>query len=238
MGKAFRKWKVLQHGPVERLAENLWRVSGSVPGMSLRRTMTVVRLLTGRLVLHNAIALQEDAMKQIESWGKLAYLVVPNGIHRLDAPPYKRRFPGLVVLAPKGSRNKVEEVMTVDATYEDFPADETVRFEPLHGINDVEGAMFVHSPDGVTIVLSDIVFNMDRKRDPLGFFFTTLLGSAPGPRISRLARFTMVKDRAALKEDLLRFAATPRLVRVIVAHEKVASGPDAAAALQAAARYL
>jgi hypothetical protein len=238
MAKTFRKWKVLQHGPVERLAENLWRVSGSLPGMSLRRTMTIVRLVTGRLVLHNAIALQEDAMKQIESWGKLAYLVVPNGLHRLDAPAYKKRFSGLVVLAPKGSRKKVEEVMTVDATYEDFPADETVRFEPLHGINDVEGAMLVHSPDGVSIVLSDIVFNMDRKRDPLGFFFTTLLGSAPGPRISRLARLVMVKDRAALKEDLLRFAATPGLVRVIVAHEKVAAGPAAAAALRAAARYL
>lgn len=238
MAKAFGQWKVLKHGPIERLAENLWRVSGSVPGMSLRRTMTAVRLANGRLVLHNAIALHENEMKQVESWGKLAYLVVPNGIHRLDAPAYKKRFPGLVVLAPRGARDKVQEVVTVDAVYEDFPEDETLRFEPLHGIDDVEGAMFVQSPDGVTIVLSDIVFNMDRKRDPLGFFFTTLLGSAPGPRISRLARWKMVKDAAALKEDLTRFAATPRLTRLIVAHEKVASGPAAAAALAAAARYL
>jgi hypothetical protein len=200
--------------------------------------MTVVRLGNGRLVLHSAIALQEDAIKQIEAWGKLAYLVVPNGFHRMDAPAYKKRFPHLVVLAPSGSRKKVGQVVTVDAAYEDFPADETLRFEPLHGISDVEGAMFVRSPDGVTIVLSDIVFNMDRKRDPLGFFFTTLMGSAPGPRISRLAKWTMVKDAAALKEDLARFAATPQLTRLIVSHEKVAFGPDAAAALAAAMRYL
>jgi hypothetical protein len=238
MARGFREWKVLRHGPIERLAENLWRVSGSLPGMSLRRTMTVVRLVTGRVVLHNAIALQEDAIKQVEAWGKLAYLVVPTGLHRLDAAAYKKRFPHLVVLAPKGSRKKIEQVVAVDAAYEDFPDDETVRFEPLHGINDVEGAMFVRSPDGVTIVLSDIVFNMDRKRDPLGLFFTTLLGSAPGPRISRLAKWKLVKDAAALKADLLRFAATPNLTRVIVAHEKVAAGADAAAALQAAAGYL
>jgi len=64
------------------------------------------------------------------------------------------------------------------------------------------------------------------------------MGSAPGPRISRLAKWTMVKDAAALKEDLQSFAATPQLTRLIVSHEKVASGPDAAAALTAAVRYL
>ena len=98
--------------------------------------------------------------------------------------------------------------------------------------------MFVRSPDGVTIVLSDIVFNMDRKRDPLGFLFTTLLGSAPGPRVSRLAKLLYIKDKPALRSDLERLARTPDLQRLVVAHEKVASGPGAAEALRTAATYL
>ena len=98
--------------------------------------------------------------------------------------------------------------------------------------------MLVRSSDGVTVVLNDAVFNMDRKRDPLGFFFTTILGSAPGPRVSRLVKLFYVKDKRALREDLERFAEHPDLVRLVVAHEKVANGPDAARALRTAATYL
>jgi hypothetical protein len=79
---------------------------------------------------------------------------------------------------------------------------------------------------------------MDRKRDVLGFLITTLFGSAPGPRVSRLAKLLLVKDRAALRAALERFAAIPDLVRVIVAHEKVASGPEARAAILEASTYL
>jgi hypothetical protein len=231
-------WKVHEHQPIQRLAENLWRVSGSLPRMSLRRTMTLARLGDGRIVIHSAIALDEPSMSAIESWGRPAILIVPNGFHRLDAAAYKKRYPGLRVLAPRGARPKVEQVLAVDGTCDDFPADDSVRIEPLAGIGDAEAVLVVRSTDGVTLVFADCVFNMDKKRDPLGWFFTTLLGSAPGPRISRLFRMVAVKDRAALKADLERLAALPGLMRVIVAHEKLASGGDAPATLRQAATFL
>lgn len=238
MAKAHDGWKVLPHGPIERLADNLWWVRGSLRGMSLKRTMTIVRLGDGRLLIHNAIALDEGAMKQVEAWGSPAFIVVPNGGHRLDAPAFKHRYPSARIVAPRGSRARIEEVVPVDLSYEEFPADDAVRFEPLHGIDDAEGALIVRSPDGVTVVLNDVVFNMDRKRDPLGFLFTTVLGSAPGPRVSRLAKLMFVKDKKALRADLERLAELPNLQRLVVAHEKVASGADAPAALRKAAGYL
>ncbi len=238
MAKAHGEWTVLEHGPIEVLAENLWRVSGALPGMSLRRTMVVARRTDGALVVHNAIALREDAMRELEALGPMGHLVVPNGYHRLDAPAFERRYPELRVFAPRGSRNAAAEVVRVDGTYEDYPDDEAVRLEPLAGVGDAEGVMVVRSSDGVTVVINDAVFNMDRKRDPLGFLFTTVLGSAPGPRVSRLAKLALVKDPRALRADLLRLAELPGLVRLIVSHEKVAHGPDAAAALRQASTYL
>jgi hypothetical protein len=238
MAKAFSEWKVLPHGPIEKLAENLWWVQGSLPGMSLKRVMVIARMNDGRLVVHNGIALEEAAMKEIEAFGKPAFLVVPNGGHRLDAPAYKKRYPELKVVTPKGSRERVEQVLAVDLTFEEFPSDETVRFETLRGVAEAEGAMIVKSSDGTTVVLNDAMFNMDKKRDPLGWFFTTLLGSAPGPRVSRLAKLVYIKDAGALRAELLRFAELPELERVIVAHEKVASGAAAAASLRTAATYL
>jgi hypothetical protein len=238
MATAQSEWKVLPHGPIEKLADNLWWVQGSLSAMSLKRVMTVVRLSDGRLVIHNAIAMGEDAMKALEDWGSPAFMIVPSAIHRLDAPAYKARYPGLRVIAPSGAREKVEKVVRVDMTYEQFPGDEAVRLETLQGLAAAEGAMIVRSPDGVSVVLNDAVFNMDRKRDPLGFLFTSILGSAPGPRVSRFAKLTLVKDKRALKADLERLAGIADLKRLIVAHEKVASGPDSVLALRKAATYL
>jgi hypothetical protein len=238
MPKAYNEWRVLPHGPIERLADNLWWVQGSLPNMSLKRVMVIARLADGRLVIHNAIALPPEAMQEIERWGKPAFLIVPSAFHRLDAPAYKARYPELRVLCPQGARKAVSEVLAVDGDYGDFPSDDSVRFEMLHGMADAEGAMIVRSPDGVTLVLNDAMFNMDRKRDPLGFLFTTLLGSAPGPRVSRLAKLTLVKDKSALRADFARYAELPDLTRVIVAHEKVAHRDEARAALRAAMQYL
>jgi hypothetical protein len=238
MPKNDSRWRVLPHGPIEQLADNLWRVEGALPGMSLRRNMTVVRRRDGALVIHSAIALEDGAMRELESLGTPTFLIVPNRGHRLDAPGYKARYPALRVYTPRGARKHVEEVVAVDGTYEDFPHDEDVRLEMLEGVGDAEGVMIVRSSDGVTVVLNDAVMNMDTKRDPLGFLFTTLAGSAPGPRISRLIKLLFVKDKLALRRDLERFARIPQLVRLIVAHEKVARGGDAAHALQRAATYL
>ena len=230
-------WVVRKHGPLVQLADNLWRVEGSVPKMSLRRNLVVVRRSDG-LVLHNVIAMEPDAQRALEALGTPAYMLVPNMAHRLDAPAYKARYPALRVYAPEGSRAKVAEAVGVDGSYADFPHDDVVRLEHLRGVSNSEGVMIVRSNDGVTVVLNDCVMNMDRKRDVLGFLFTTVMGSAPGPRVSRLAKLVFVKDKRALREDLERLAALPGLMRLIVAHEKVTHGREAAAALRKAATYL
>lgn len=238
MAKVHTSWIVLEHGPLQQLADNLWRVQGAVPGMSLKRTMTVVRRADGSLLLHSPIALDQAAQQQLEALGAISVVVVPNAGHRLDAPAYKARYPGLVTFCPRGGRSKIAEVLAVDGTYDDYVDDGTVRFETLDGVGGSEGAMIVRSDDGVSVVLNDVVMNMDTKKDLLGYLFTTVLGSAPGPRVSRLARLVYVKDQPALRRHLERLAATPALQRLIVSHEKVASGPDAAAALREAATYL
>ncbi|HSC88439.1 MAG TPA: hypothetical protein VLC09_14250 [Polyangiaceae bacterium] len=238
MSDAAPSWQVLGHGPLLPLADNLRWVSGDIPRMSLKRCMTVARLGDGRLVIHNAIALDEAHQLELERFGTPAFLVVPSAIHRMDAPAYKARYPDLVVVAPRGARKAVEERLPVDLVYDEFASLPEVQLEPLAGVANAEGILLVHSADGTTVVLNDVVMNMDRKKDVLGWLFTTAMGSAPGPRVSRLSRMLLVKDRGALRADLLRLAELPNLTRLIVAHEKVASGPEAAAALKLAATFL
>ncbi len=86
-------WTVLPHGPIEKLEHDLWRVEGTVPGMLLKRVMTIARLDSGELVLLNVIALDDGAMHEIEAFGKPSVILVPNGWHRLDAKVFADRYP-------------------------------------------------------------------------------------------------------------------------------------------------
>lgn len=232
-------WNVLDHGPLERITERLWRVEGAIPGMTLRRVMSVAKRESGGLVIHSAIALRPTELAELEALGKPEVLAVPGAYHRLDAPAYKKRFPNLLVYAPSASVSKVKEVVRVDGKYEDFAADGAVQLSSVPGTGGREGAMFVRSQEGLSVVLNDVVMNMDRKKDLLGYLFTTLLGSAPGPRVSRLSKLALVTDKQALRAELERLAALPDLAHLIVSHEKVARGrAEARAALERAASFL
>lgn len=230
-------WKVLPHRPIEKLEENLWRVEGDLPGMPIKRVMTVAKRGDGRLVVHNAMALDEPSMKELEAFGEPAFLVVPNGWHRMDAPAFKERYPKIAVHCPRGSQKKVEQVVTVDGDYDAYPQDADVRLEPLAGVGDAEGIMTVKSSSGATLVLNDAIFNMPHAPGFQGFVFKHLTASSGGPKVSRLARFFMVKDKAAFRSELERLAATPGLVRAIVSHHETIAG-DVGATLRAVAASL
>jgi hypothetical protein len=237
MPKAYDTWKVLPHRPLEKLAASVWRVEGDLEGMPLKRVMTIARRADGAVVVHNAIALEEDAMKEIEAWGAPAYLLVPNGYHRLDARVFKDRYPAMKVYCPRGARAKVEQVVKVDGAYEDFPADDRVTLCTLDGTAAAEGAMLVRDGDETTLVVNDAVFNMPHVPGFYGFVLKNLTQSTGGPRISRVARWFIVKDSRAFAAHLERLADTKGLSRVIVSHHETIA-TDAAGALRQVAGSL
>lgn len=238
MPKANDTWKVLEHAPVERLAENLLRVEAALPGMPIRRVMTVARRSDGGTIIHNAVPLDDESMKTVEALGEPAYLVVPNGYHRLDAKVFKDRYPKMRVVAPRGSRKKVEEVVPVDLTIDEVPRDETVNVERLDGVGDAEGIMVIASKDGATLVFNDMLFNMPDVSGVQGFVLKHLTQSTGGPRVSRVARWFVMKDKEAFRGELLRLAKTPRLRRIIVSHHETIQGDDVAGTLERVAATL
>jgi hypothetical protein len=221
MAKVNRSWDVLPHLPIEKLETNLWRAQGSLRAMRLKRVMTLVRLFDGRLLVHSAIALDDDSMAAIEAWGTPSILLVPNAYHRLDAPAWVQRYPGIGVWCPPGGRKKIEEVVPVSGDYGDLELDDTVTVEILDGVAGAEGVLTVRSRSGATLVFNDAVFNMPHGRGVPGLVFRYLTRSTGGPRVSRLFRWMAVKDRSAFASHLERLADTPDLVRIIVSHHRM-----------------
>jgi hypothetical protein len=234
MAKPFETWTVCPHGPIEKVTENLWRVAALVPGAPFPRTMIVGKLSDGRLVIHNGIALGEPEMKELQAWGTPAFLIVPSGAHRLDAKIFKDRYPGMRVIGPRGAKKKIDEIVKTDAAEGDF-GDPDFRYELVDGTGEGEGALIVRSKSGTTLVLNDVLMNMQTLPGFGGFMMGLFGFTGPKPKVSGPARMLVVKDKKALRADLEKRATTPNLIRIEVGHGDAITSNPAGALRNAAA---
>ncbi len=213
-------WRVLPHRPLAQLSDRVWRLEGDLDNMPIKRVMTIAKRSDGGLVVHNAIAADEPTMAAIAGIGEIRAIIVPNGYHRLDAGVFHERFPAAQVICPAGVRAKVEQVVPVNATYDEVARDGAVELQTIDGTKAREGAMIVRDDGGTTLVFNDIVFNMPHAAGFKGFVLKNIMGSSGGVKITRLARLALIANRVAARAHLERLAALPELRRIIVSHHE------------------
>ncbi len=219
MAVCYDKWTVLKHRPIARLAPNLWRVAGVMEG-GTKRVMSLVRLQDGRVLLHNAIALDEAEMAEIDAWGDVAGILVPNAFHRMDARIMQARYPKARVFCPANATKAVKKATEVHGSFADAPGDATVRVRHLAGVGENEGVVEVDGPEGTSLVFNDMFLNMPAMGLPMDL----LLGPTGRSSVPRFARWFFVKDKAAFRQDLDRLAGLSP-VRAIPGHgEDVVDG--------------
>ena len=219
MTKTIEQWKVLPHGKLTEVDDNILTVTGKLhmPLTDLPRRMTVARLSDARLVIFSAIALDDGAMRELETYGRPAYLIVPNDHHRLDARAWKERYPSLQVVAPAGARAKVEQVVHVDTSEPHF-GDPNVQFVTVPGTRGHEAALVIRTPNGTTLVLNDLVGNI-RDQSGFGGWLLRVMGFAGDePHIPRPVKLVLIEDKDALRIQLLAWAELESLKRILVSH--------------------
>ena len=182
-------------------------------------------------------------MAQLEQLGRPAWLVVPNGWHRIDAARYVERYPDMKVICPGGARRMVEKVVPVDHTYGELPqpdaSDDAVRFAEFGPRSQAEGAMLVRSPDGVSVVFGDTMFNLEHQPGCFWFVYGRLLGSTGRPKVTLLGRVMLMLTRTGRQTRawMEQTASAEPVVRLIPGHGAVVN-TDARATLQAVADRL
>lgn len=211
MPKVFTEWTVLPHRPIEKLSDNLWRVSGKLG--DIQRQMVLARMRDGRVVVNNAIALDGPELAELEAWGEPAVLIVPNAFHRQDAAIWKQRYPRSIVVAPTRGQKRISKVISIDADDASAPHDDTVRTIPLDGCS-FDVLQEIRSPDGVTLAFCDVILNVPKLGGFPGFFLSPT-GQVSAPRF---ARWLGIKDKRAFVAHLERLADTPDLRRLLFAH--------------------
>jgi hypothetical protein len=202
-------------------------------GGDVLRQMVLARMNDGRVLVHNAIALGDAEMAELEAWGTPSMIFVPNGYHRQDALIWKQRYPKAQVIAPRGAKKRVEKVVKVDAVTEEAPSDDRVRLIPLDGLPS-ESVLEVRGDDGgITLVFCDAVLNMPRLKFPMSVF----LGPTGTISVPRAVRWIAIKDRRAFAAHLERLADTPGLKTLMFGHGKPITS-DAPGALRSAVALL
>ena len=230
MSKFNKEWKVLPHGQVKTIDDRLVTVEGDIPmplGKFPRR-MTVVGLSRNRSAIFSAMALNEPAMRRIEEVGKPSFLIVPNGHHRIDARPWKQRYPKLKVLCPPGAKKSVSEAVPVDST-DDILGDEDVQFVVVKGTHKAEAALVVRRKDGTTLVANDVIANVRHPRSLGAKIMARLFGfGVKRPQVPRVVKRFMVEDKRKLATQLREWSEIPGLRRIVPSHGDVIEWPATA----------
>jgi hypothetical protein len=211
-----RPWTIQPYRPILEVEDNLWTVDSDIrmPGGVIPRKMVLIKFNDGRIAIHSPICLSDADMATIESWGELAFCLVPNGFHRLDTPAFKQRYPNLKVLCPDPIRARVAKVVRVDGDYTILPPE--LRWRTL-AMRSGEAAFIWRSGERVTLIFGDALFNVAELPGIFGRIMK-LIGSTGGPRVTPMAKVIAVGNRHALAAQLVELAATPGLARLIPGH--------------------
>jgi hypothetical protein len=213
---------------LKHVGENIWIVDGpairfGIGGIKFPfpTRMTITRLAGRRLFVHSPTHLTEDLHEQVESLGKVAFIIAPNRIHYWWVPYWHASHPDAEVwLAP---RVREQAGTHIDFHAEalsgetGYPWDEEIATLPIAGSYMTEFEFFHRLSR--TLVLTDLIENFEP--DKLGWFYGLLarLGGVSDPHGSmpRDMRFSFLKQRRALKAAVeAMISMNPE--RIIVSH--------------------
>jgi len=238
MAKALRPWIVTRHDPLEQLDENLWAVNGDVPGFprgcGIGRRMSIARLGDGRrLVFYNAVPLDQATLAQVRALGTPSILIAPIALHTMDAHAFQEKL-GLATFTSQQSLDAVRALIPAARSLDELPTDSSLRWVPLAGTRFGEVALVVQSGDRASILVCDCLHNSAPGTGLNGWMFKWMGFTGEKPTMPPMFKWRAVRDRPALKRDLLALAETPGLVRLVPSHGGVITKEPAQAVREVA----
>ena len=207
---------------LRRLAEDLWVVERpqSLLGLPVGARMTVMRLATGRLLLHSPLPLDAALRAELDALGPVAYAVAPSRVHRLYAGDVRKAYPDARLWIAPGLEKKRPDLVYEAILGDEVPAEwrgevDQVFFAGRPYENDVA---FFHRASR-TLVTCDLAFNFGPRAPWRTRVFMGLISSYGRLMPTKLDPL-LIRDRRAGRESLERILAWD-FDRVVVAHGEV-----------------
>ena len=214
---------ILPHSPLKKLADDLWIVEGTLPyGNPLPRNMIIFRTAERKLWIHSPVALNENTLTEVKNLGEISWIVVPNGMHRMDAETWKDEFPEAKVVCPRAAREKVEDKVQVDTSCEEEFIDGCILAMAVAGSTRNELAYELKLKDGrKALIMNDLIVNIGSLPGFLGKIFK-VTGRIGKFRVPKPQEFLFLFNKVLFKNWLKRMSAKGYSI-VAISHGKPAT---------------
>lgn len=152
----------------------LWMVDDAIvaSGLHLPIRMTVIRLLSGELMLHSPGRLTFNLRGRLDAMGTVAHLVAPTTAHWVHLPEWQRAYPGAKSWAVPGLRNRSQVRQAGVRIDEDLGENAPDAWSGQIDQGIIPGglgfaeAYFFHRITR-TLILCDLIQNLESDRLPL-----------------------------------------------------------------------
>jgi len=209
--------------PMKQLADNLWILQYplSVLGTSHGRNVTVIRLKSGKLILHSMAPFPAADVAAIHALGEPGWLLESMLLHDTYAKDGRERFPGLPFLGPPGFSEVVKfptlPLLPLLPTPPEWSGE--VEVFPIEGAPMLKEHAVLHVPSR-TLIVADLVFNFSEdERGWNRFFHRHIAGFKRYPGMSRIFKLC-IKDRPAFQASMTKILQQD-FDRLIVGHGNV-----------------
>jgi len=202
---------------MQKLADNIWLFPHplKILGVDIRRNVTVIRLPSGRLVIHSTAKFSEAEIDEIRGLGEPGWLVEGMVDHDTFSEVGRKAFPEIPFLAPEGFAGRVDfEVESLG----DPPAAWGPELDviPIEGAPKMRESVFFHHPSG-TLIVCDLLFHFPEIPSLWAkLFLLPALGMNPAPGFSKRLKMS-VKDKEAFRGSLEKVMALP-IQRIVPGH--------------------
>jgi len=208
--------------PLRPLATDIWVAERpqTFYGLPVGTRMTVMRLYGGRLLLHSPVALDSALRAELDSIGRVRYVVAPNRVHHLYAGEVAKVYPeARLWVAPELERKRPD--LAFVAVLGDEPPEEwreEVQQTFFRGRPYENEVVFFHRASR-TLILCDLAFNFGPAAAAPTRLLMRLLRSHGRFGPSKLDPW-LIRDRDAARQSLERIL-TWDFDRVVVAHGEI-----------------
>jgi hypothetical protein len=206
--------------PMQKLADKLWLLTYplKVVGADIIRNVTIIRLDSGKLLIHSTAPFTPGNLEAIRGKGEPSWLVEAMLDHDTFSKEGHAAFPGIPYFAPPGFEERVTcPVESLASPPSEWSSE--IKVMAIEGNPSFGEHVFFHRPSR-TLIAADLIFNY-RKAPSL---WTKLLlypamGLHHAPGMSKRFR-SAITDKNAFRNSLERMFEWD-FERIIVGHGQV-----------------
>ena len=205
---------------MQPIAENIWllRYPLTLLGMQIGRNVSVIRLASGKLLIHSTAPFTAADVAKIRTLGEPAWLLEATRFHDSCAEEGRSAFPDVAYLVPEPfpGRDKLRASVLIGAPAEWAGELELRRIDGMPNVQEHA----VYHPPSRTLIVGDLLFNFPQNATWWTRFVARWI-----LRLDRLVGMSlvfrsMIRDKAAFHRSMADIFAWD-FDRVIVGHGSV-----------------